>query len=109
MLVGEVKSTRYYATLVTYGLSIFGGFPWLIGLPSGWITNELAVEFYLEDGGTRTVLWRKRYKEVYKTTYRALYGIWPRQFNYDVLFKTILRDVVKDLRSTFPQSEATGG
>jgi hypothetical protein len=98
VLQGEVTSTRYYRTIWSYGLSIFAGFPWLIGVPAGTVTNELAIEFHLDDRVTGAVLWRKKYHDSYKTTYWIRYN-WPRHFNYDTLYKAMLRDVVESLRA----------
>lgn len=97
VLHGEIKSTRYYAILLSYGLSIAAGFPWLIGLPAGKVINELVVEFSFEDSGTSTVLWRKRYEEKYQATIWMPYSL-PRQFDYAAMYKTMLRDVVQNLR-----------
>lgn len=100
VLYGEVKSTRYYATMLTYGLSVVAPALWFIGIPAGSITNELRVEFSLEDSRTRTELWRKTYEEVYKATYWMPY-YYPPQFKYPTLYKTMLRDVVERLRNEF--------
>ena len=97
VLYGEVKSSRYYRTLLSYGLSIVAGFPLIFGFPAGTVTNELAIEFHLEDRVTGAVQWRKSYHDSYKTTY-TLYN-YPRHFNYDTLYKTMLQDVVKSLRA----------
>lgn len=98
VLHGEVTSTRYYTTLWNYGLSVFAGFPWLIGLPAGTVTNELAIGFHLDDRVTGAVLWRKKYHDSSKTTYWMPYNL-PRHFNYDTLCKAMLRDVVESLRA----------
>jgi hypothetical protein len=97
ILKGAVKSTRFYATEISYGLSFAAVIPWMIGLPTGKMTNELSVEFSLEDSDTHTVLWHKAYTEVYDATYRIFYSR-PDQFKYDALYKTMLRDVVQNLR-----------
>jgi hypothetical protein len=97
ILKGEVKSTRYYATVISYGLSGAAFIPWMIGLPSGKFTNELRVEFSLEDSDTHTVLWRKAYTDVYEATHWFFY-YHPDQFKYAALFKTMMRDVVHNLR-----------
>ena len=98
VLHGEVTSTRYYRTIWSYGLSKVAGLPWLIGLPAGTVTNELAIEFHLDDRVTGAVRWRKKYHESYKTTYWIPYNF-PRHFKYDTLYKTMLRDVVESLRA----------
>jgi hypothetical protein len=103
VLHGEVTSTRYYATLWSYGLSLFAGFPWLIGLPAGTVTNELAIEFHLDDRVTGAVRWSKKYHDSSKTTYWIPYNF-PRHFNYDTLYKAMLRDVVESLRAELARS-----
>jgi hypothetical protein len=97
VLYGKVTSTRYYRTLVTYGLSFVGLWLQLFGVPAGTFTNELAIEFQLGDRVTGAVLWHKNYQDSYKTTY-WVYN-YPRHFNYDTLYKPMLRDVVESLRA----------
>lgn len=96
LLKGEVKSTRYYATVISYGLSFAAVIPWIIGLPAGTLTNEVSVEFSLEDSDTHTVPWHKAYAETYEEWQWLYYQ--PAQFKYAALYKTILRDVVQNLR-----------
>ena len=67
----------------------------------GTVTKELGIEHYLEDRVTGAVLWSKKYHDNYKATV-WLYNV-PRHFNYDVLCKTVLRNVVKELKNHFPE------
>lgn len=101
ILYGEVMATHHHRTLVTYGVSVLGAYLWFIGFPAGEISNELEIEFQLEDRVTGAVLWRKKYHDSYEAT-RWLYK-YPREFNYDTLYKTMLRDVVKELKTHFPE------
>lgn len=97
ILRGELKSTRYLAKVYTYGLGPFGFFPPMVGAPIGHVSNELAVEFVLEERVTGASLWRKSYHETREATF---YRYWmPPEFYYDKLFNSIMRDVVKSLQA----------
>jgi len=67
----------------------------------GTVTKELGIENHLEDRVTGAVLWRKKYHDTYESTV-WIYKI-PREFNYDILYKTMLRDVVKELKTHFQE------
>ena len=101
ILYGEILSTHHSQTMVTYGLSFAALALYLIGFPAGEISNELEIEFQLEDRVTGAVLWRKKYHDSYEST------LWPykppREFNYDTLYKTMLRDVVTELKHHFQE------
>lgn len=101
VLYGEILSTHLYATGLSYGVSILAPVLWLIGFPLGTISNDLVIEFQLEDRVTGAVLWHKKYHDSYEST------MWPykprREFNYDTLYKTMLRDVVKELQYHFQE------
>ena len=101
VLYGEVMATHHHRTVVTYGVSVLGAYLWFIGLPVGTISNELEIEFQLEDRVTGAVLWRKKYQDRYKAI-RWLYKS-SREFNYDTLYKPMLRDVVKELKAHFQE------
>ncbi|MBI1810839.1 MAG: hypothetical protein HYR78_02695, partial [Nitrospirae bacterium] len=73
--------------------------PWMLGLPQGTIHNELEVEFTLVDQLTGALLWNKSYTLSYHKSPFWIYNI-PSDFDYDNLFKAIMRDVVKSLEST---------
>jgi hypothetical protein len=101
VLYGEVKSTRYRYSGTAFGLSFIGGFLLALGLPGEIVTNELAIEFHLDDRVTGEVLWRKNYSDSYEKTF----GIYnpPRLFNYDTMYKKMLRDAVRDLENYFSE------
>jgi hypothetical protein len=101
VLYGEVMATHHHRTVVTYGVSVLGAYLWFIGFPAGEISNELEIEFQLGDRVTGAVLWRKKYHDTYESTV-WIYKI-PREFNYDILYKTMLRDVVKELKTHFQE------
>lgn len=94
----ELKSTRYRAKVLRYGLGIIGMVLFFHGAPMASVENELDVEFVLEERVTGKLLWRKSYHTTKDGTFFFYWS--PPDFYYDVLFKTILQDVVKNLQTT---------
>jgi len=103
VLKGEVKSTRYWGKNITYGLSLYAPGVWFLGLPMGTIHNELEVEFTLVDPLTGESLWHKSYNMTYHKSPFWIYKM-PSDFDYDNLFKAMMKDVVKSLESTLSKS-----
>lgn len=97
ILRGELKSTRYRAKAYTYGLGPLGWFPIMLGAPIGSVSNELDVEFVLEERVTGTQRWHKSYHETKDATFFLYWS--PPDFYYDELFNRILQDVVKSLQA----------
>lgn len=103
VLHGEIRSTRYKGRAISYGLFYYAPVGWVLGLPYGTIYNDLEVEFTLVDQLTGMSLWNKSYKMAYHKSPFWIYDI-PPDFNYDNLFKAMMRDVVKDLESALLES-----
>lgn len=95
---GDLKSTRYWGKLITYGLSAYGPLLWFLGLPAGTIHNELAVEFRLEEPGTAQPLWQMSCHENYEEAPFWFYNL-ARDFDYDNLFKTCMKKAIASLQS----------
>ncbi len=56
---GSVSSTFYRGRMFSYGLTYFvSHILWVVGLPSGSSTNELAVKFELVDRASGDVVWK---------------------------------------------------
>ena len=106
VLLGNIKSTRYWGKIISYGLSYYAPAMWFLGLPQGTIHNELEVEFTLVDQLTDALLWNKNYKMSYQKSPFWIYYIIPPDFDYNNLFKSMMRDVVKSLESTLSKSSA---
>lgn len=109
VLRGELTSTRYLAKAYMYGLGLLVLPLGMVGAPIGHVSNELAIEFVLEERVTGASLWRKSYHETKEAT---CYLYWmPPEFYYDKLFNSIMRDVVKSLQAELPArtSGATDG
>jgi hypothetical protein len=100
ILRGEVLSTRYLAKSYLYGLGLLRCTLWMVGAPIGHVSNELAIEFVLEERVTGAALWRKSYHETEEATF-YLYRM-PPEFYYDKLFNRIMGDVVKSLQAKLP-------
>ncbi|MBI3359324.1 MAG: hypothetical protein HY201_04660 [Nitrospirae bacterium] len=103
VLRGDIKSTRYWGKVFSYGFSINAPGLWFLGLPQGTIHNELEVEFTLVDQANGVLLWNKSYKMAYHKSPFWIYKI-PSDFDYDNMFKAMMRDVVKSLESTLSDS-----
>ncbi|MBI1810840.1 MAG: hypothetical protein HYR78_02700 [Nitrospirae bacterium] len=103
VLCGDIKSTRYWGKVFSYGFSINAPGLWFLGLPQGTIHNELEVEFTLVDQANGVLLWNKSYKMAYHKSPFWIYKI-PSDFDYDNMFKAMMRDVVKSLESTLSDS-----
>jgi hypothetical protein len=100
VLRGELLSTRYLAKSYLYGLGPLHFALWMVGAPIGHVSNELAIEFVLEERVTGASLWRKSYHETEEATF---YLYWmPSEFYYGKLFNRIMRDVVKSLQAELP-------
>lgn len=97
ILRGEIKSTHYNQKIISYGLSIYAGILYLIGLPSGTVSNDLVVKLSLEDQVSKAALWKKEYTKEYSGT-SWLYSGAPL-FQYDVLYTEILKNAIEDMRS----------
>jgi hypothetical protein len=100
VLRGELKSTRYVAREFTYGLGIFSFLPAIAGAPIGHLSNQLTIEFVLEERVSGASLWHKSYCETKDATF-FLYWM-PPEFYYDKLFGIIMRDVAKSMQAELP-------
>lgn len=63
VLRGRIHVFRYEGSMITYGLSVFGAYLWILGLPVGSSANELDIELELVDKATNTPVWRHRIRE----------------------------------------------
>lgn len=96
ILRGEIKSTHYNQKIISYGLSIYASLLWLIGLPSGTVSNDLIVSLSLEDQVSKTTLWKNEYTKTYSGT-SWIYSMAPL-FQYDVLYTETLKNAVENMR-----------
>lgn len=97
VLKGTIKSSKYDAKIITYGLSAYGPLFWTIGLPATSANNELTLNFKLVDQKNNSVLWQKDYREEFSMV-SSIYSL-DSDFNYSEMLKKILLNVVRDIRS----------
>lgn len=99
ILRGNLKSTFYKGDLISYCISVYGAYLWLIGFPAGSYENNLEISFELVKSSTGEVLWDGTYKK----DYSKVFWIYApgADFRYDQLLKDIMRDVIQSLRSKF--------
>jgi hypothetical protein len=96
ILRGTIVSTRYEATIVSYGLSVLGSNLWLLGLPMGSKRETLAVRLQLEDQPSRRVYLQQVYRTQADEGWVSLYAL-PEDFSYDRLLQTLVPTILKDL------------
>jgi hypothetical protein len=96
ILQGTIKSTKYNGKIFSYSLSVESPLFWFIGLPASNVSNELVVSFKLEDRKHNKVLWEKEYHDI------SLRYSLNSDFEYPVMLKKILVDVVDDIKADLP-------
>jgi hypothetical protein len=94
---GRIDSTNYIGSVRSYGLSVYGPLLWIFGLPTGRIENEVVVRLSLVDHANNT-LWSGNYKRNYKVNNAFIYSL-PSDFQYDILYKSIMMEAIHDLES----------
>ena len=102
ILRGEVTSTRLESRAYPYGLSIFGVYLWLVGLPAGAVSNQLGFTLTLEEPRTQTILWQKSYTVDHGETiwfYEAFAGKNLKAFFYEDMLKGLMPSILSDLEN----------
>jgi len=99
ILRGNLRSTFYKGDLISYCISVYGAYLWLIGFPAGSYENNLEISFELVKSSTGEVLW----DGTYKRDYSKVFWIYApgADFRYDQLLKDIMKDVIQSLKSKF--------
>ena len=100
---GSVSSTFYRGRIFSYGITyFFSHILWIVGVPSGSSTNELAVKFELVDRANGNVVWEYSYRnsDYLNHWIYARYGqdvsIYPR------LMKQAMNGALYDLSQKMP-------
>jgi len=94
---GNLISTYYTGTLISYCISFYGVYLWLIGLPAGSYGNDLEISFELVESSTGKVLWNNTYKKEFSKVF-WIYAP-GADFRYDLLLKDIMKEVIPSLKS----------
>jgi hypothetical protein len=98
-LRGNLKSTYFHGTVLTYCTSIFAPYLWFVGFPTGNYGNNLEISFELVESSTGEVLWNGTYKKEFsKVFWIYAPGV---DFRYDRLLKDIMKDAIQSLENEF--------
>ena len=97
-----LRSTQHEGKILSYGLSVYGPLLWVIGFPAGTVSNELALDFALEDRMGRR-LWSRSCAREWDEGWFWIYAP-PSDFQYDRLLKDMLvNEVLPALEKLPPQ------
>ena len=83
-LVGELRSVRYRAKVLSYGLSSAALFLWFVGVPCGTVDNELEIRLVLTRAGSEAPLWEHT---IHGETGRVAWFYADNDFLYDELVR----------------------
>ncbi len=94
---GRVQRTRYLGRTYTYCLSVAGAALWVLGLPVGDSTDELAFSLEVKDAGNGSPIWGCR-SESSKRVVQGLYYRWGDDVEgYSELMEGAMHQVVRKL------------
>jgi hypothetical protein len=97
-----IRSTLQEGKVITYGLSVYGPLLWLIGFPAGTASNELKLDFDLQDRASGRSLWSARCERTWDHGLFWIYSL-PSDFEYHRLLKDmLLHDVLPALEKLPP-------
>ena len=94
-LIGTIESTKYSGKVISYGLSVYGPLLWFFGLPAATSSNDLVLNFKLQDNKTKEILWESNYTKSMGNTSWIYYL--KADFNYDKMLKEIMKEVIPSL------------
>ncbi|MFH1049714.1 MAG: hypothetical protein V1779_02150 [bacterium] len=102
-LTGELYSTYWDGSLITYCLSSYGSLLWLVGLPVGTVNNELSLKLFLRKSSNWEVVWSDEIKGNYGKTVGFYYN-WASDFDgYSEILKKGLNESLKKLALKLPE------
>lgn len=105
VFTGNIVSTNYSGSIISYGLSLYGPLLWFVGLPAGSVENESVVEMSLTDRRTGAVVWTGTSRGKYERSPFWLYAM-PDDFDYDNLFRPMMKDAVTGIQPKLAASHA---
>ena len=94
---GKILSTKYVGRTITYGLSVYGVYLWLIGLPATWTENELSIDLALEDSKTEKILFSKTYTASPRSSLSWIYCM-NNDFNYAEMLAELNKQFCTDIQ-----------
>lgn len=96
LLRGDVRAARFDGKVITYGLSVFGAYLWLLGLPIGTSETTIEVELSLEDREQKK-LWTFRESMSDSVVIGLYYNQGADMLGLSAGFGRIMNDALADL------------
>lgn len=102
VISGQILSTKYHGSLISYGLSVYGPLLWFVGLPCGTVSNDLALRLTCAEQATGKILVSRDYAA---PPYRRVGWIYvmPNDFNYSELLQNVNQQFLKDIEQALAQ------
>jgi hypothetical protein len=94
---GKIISTKYDGRIITYGLSFYGAYLWLVGFPCAWTQNELSLEIGLVDSKTDKLLFLKTYTATPRKSASCIYSL-NSDFNYAEMLAELNKQFCMDIQ-----------
>ena len=101
ILSGTLKESHIKKSWTFYGLSLPGDLLWLFGAPTGWVNNDIVIEYKLMD---------QNYKIYFEKTYTANVEFYNRYwtnpheiFRFESTLKKISLELVDDIKAIIQQ------
>jgi hypothetical protein len=94
---GKILNTKYDGYIITYGLSAYGAYLWLIGFPCASANNELSLELSLVDAKADKTLFSKVYTATPRSSVSWLY-VMNNDFNYSEMLADVNKQFCNDIQ-----------
>ena len=100
---GTVSSTFYRGRMFSYGITyVFSSILWVVGLPTGSSTNELAVKFDLVERASGNVVWEYDYRNSDYLNHWLYARVGKDTSLYPQLMKQAMNGALFDLSQKLP-------
>jgi hypothetical protein len=94
---GKILNTRYNGYLISYGLSVYCPYLWLVGFPCTTTRNDLSVEISLVDSKTDRPLFSKTYTAEPRKGVSWIY-VMKNDFNYAEMLAELNKQFCTDIQ-----------
>jgi hypothetical protein len=102
ILTGSIKSTEYRGTIITYCLSVYGAFFWLLGLPVGSSYNELVVSMTLHQKDKEEPVWRHEFHKEASIKQGLYYRFGHDVKGYTTLMEEGMNEAILSMNKELP-------
>ena len=100
---GSVSSTFYRGRMFSYGITyVFSSILWVVGVPTGSSTNELAVKFELVERASGNVVWEYSYRNSDYLNHWLYARVGKDTSLYPQLMKQAMNGALLDLSQKLP-------